>query len=300
MYIKNLLYQSEEPDKIVEFYDSFKDRLDLIEWMKERPKGTFSYKMYDGDSDIVVVIPTIDHNGKLAKECRDNIFKGMTLIFVESGMNMYFNFAYNVNEGIKKAITLKPKWIIVSNDDMYKIDEPEKLKNELSKQDSNESNLVIPSNGDIGYVSEYRSLVNILSPILKRLKPAISIERKFSNQYRFYLKETLFRKKMLNKIFIKKVISVKFLGSFFIINYEYCKKLDGKVFDTTYVNGFEDIDLVVRVIIEKNVPKQIEYKIGDMGGQSLGRSQLRSNYRGIANRTYFNWKNSSKIFKLKK
>ena len=300
MYVKNSLYQSVEPDKIVEFYNSFRNRDELIRWMKERPLGNFDYKIYNGDPDIAVVIPTIDHNGKYPEECRDNIFKGMTLIFVESGRNMYFNFASNVNAGIKKALTLKPKWIVISNDDMYKMDEPEKLKEELSKLDSDKINLVIPNNGDVGFISEYRKVVSILSPILKHFKPAVSIEQKFSIRYRFYLKEFTFKKKILNKIFIKKVIPVKFLGSFFILSYNYCKKLGGDVFDTIFVNGFEDIDLMVRQFIEKDIPEKIEYRIGDMGGQSLGRNQLRSGYRGIANRAYFNWKNYNKISELRK
>ena len=35
----NSRFTSENPDKIIEFYGSFENRDDLIEWMKERPKG---------------------------------------------------------------------------------------------------------------------------------------------------------------------------------------------------------------------------------------------------------------------
>ena len=36
---RNSHFTSSDPDKIIEFYGSFENRDDLIEWMKERPKG---------------------------------------------------------------------------------------------------------------------------------------------------------------------------------------------------------------------------------------------------------------------
>ena len=34
---RNSYFTSENPDKIIDFYDSFKNREDLIEWLKEKP-----------------------------------------------------------------------------------------------------------------------------------------------------------------------------------------------------------------------------------------------------------------------
>ena len=47
--------------------------------MRERPKGVANIHEFEGDKDIIVVIPTADFNGKYAKECRENIFKGLCL-----------------------------------------------------------------------------------------------------------------------------------------------------------------------------------------------------------------------------
>ena len=101
--------------------------------MKERPKGTAYIHEVEGNKVIVVVIPTADFNGKYARECRENIFKGLHLIFVESAgiPDPYFNYAHNCNIGISKAMEYNPKWVILSNDDMKKIDDVEVLVRSL-------------------------------------------------------------------------------------------------------------------------------------------------------------------------
>jgi hypothetical protein len=92
---------------------------------------------FNGDEDdVIVVIPTTNVNGKFAVNCREDIFKGMHIIFVESGEgNFYFNYAHNCNEGLRRAIEYEPRWIVLSNDDMFKIDPPEFLINELKRID---------------------------------------------------------------------------------------------------------------------------------------------------------------------
>ena len=299
MHIRNELYESGQIEKIIEFYNSFQSTFELINWMKERPKGRYRIIVSQGDPDYLVVIPTIDHTSKFSQTCVNDIFRGMTVIFVESGRNLYFNYAYNVNAGIRYAMNLCPKWIIVSNDDMYKIDESESLIRELKRCSENNIQIALPRNGDLGYISKYRSFINWLTPIIRIYKPFIEVEKKFGIGYRFYLKEYKKSKKIENFIFIKKILPVKFLGSFFALSLDYCRAMMGKVFDDTYVNGFEDIDLVLLTIARPSKVKQIDYKIGDMGGQSLGRGGLRSNYKGILNRAYFNYKQSDFLSNIK-
>ena len=62
----------------MEFYKSFENREQLIRWMRERPKGVANIREVEGGKEIIVVIPTADFNGKYARECRENIFKGLT------------------------------------------------------------------------------------------------------------------------------------------------------------------------------------------------------------------------------
>ena len=127
--------------------------------MKDRPKGVANIHEVDGDKEIIVVIPTADFNGKYAKNCRENIFKGQHIVFVESAEipDPYFNGAHNVNIGIKKAIEYNPKWIVFSGDDMVKIDDVKVLKEELMKLDETRYDVVFTN------PSEYHSTLEKIS-----------------------------------------------------------------------------------------------------------------------------------------
>ena len=156
---RNNYFTSDDPDKIIEFYNGFKNRDQLIQWMRERPKGVANIHEVEGEKDIIVVIPTADFYGKYAKECRDNIFKGLHMVFVESGEapDPYFNYAHNCNIGIMKAMEHNPKWIVISNDDMYKLDDIHKLVHNLSEH----------RNADIVYVTKshhHSHVSNIATP----------------------------------------------------------------------------------------------------------------------------------------
>jgi len=70
---RNNYFSSDDPKKIMEFYKSFENREQLIQWMKEHPKGVANIHEVDGDKDAVVVTPTADLSGKHARECRANI-----------------------------------------------------------------------------------------------------------------------------------------------------------------------------------------------------------------------------------
>ncbi len=142
---RNNLFTSRSTTDLLDFYNSFKNRNQLIKWMAERPKGVANIYEVDGKKDIIIVIPTSDYFGKFARVCREEIFKGAHIIFVESGGrdDYYFNYAHNCNIGFKKAMEYDPKWIVLSGDDMYKIDDISILRKELEKLDHNSTNTVI-------------------------------------------------------------------------------------------------------------------------------------------------------------
>ena len=143
MDYRNNYFLSSDPKDIIHFYEGFENREELIDWMKERPKGSCEIMEVEGEKDIIVVIPTADFEGEYAKRCREEIFKGLHIIFVVSGKgNNYFNYAHNCNLGIKKAMEYNPKWVVLSNDDMHKIDNIEQLRTSLSE---------IPENLDLVY-----------------------------------------------------------------------------------------------------------------------------------------------------
>jgi len=101
--------------------------------MDERKTKRFlRNKGSEGKKDIIVIIPTADFEGEYAKRCCEEIFKGLHIIFVVSGKgNNYFNYAHNCNVGINKAMEYNPKWVVLSNDDVVKIDEISSLIKEL-------------------------------------------------------------------------------------------------------------------------------------------------------------------------
>jgi len=179
-YLNNL-FTSNDSEDILRFYDYFENRDQLIKWMRERPKGNYRIVEFNKDeNDIIVVIPTMDVNGKFAKTCRYEIFKGLHIIFVESGIgNYYFNYAHNCNAGIKKALEYNPKWIIISNDDMYKIDDVEVLIKELNKIKNTEININFPKKALITGFGKLNLLGKILFKIF--LKDEIKTIKKFEN-----------------------------------------------------------------------------------------------------------------------
>ncbi|MHB1807494.1 MAG: hypothetical protein ACYCR2_10930 [Thermoplasmataceae archaeon] len=290
MHIQNNLYLSPNKEDILKFYSLFDSRDALINWMKDRPKGNLRFNIHHKDDRYIVVIPTVDSNNKFSKNCLYNVYEGLTVIFVESGPNLYFNFAHNMNEGIKKAMEFNPEWIIISNDDVYKIDDNEKLKISLLELDNYKTSIIKSTYGEEGYISRYNKLANFVMALNKKNRIPNLIEKRYGIVNRFYLKEKGLFKRILNKLFLSRCLEVKFTGSFFILSSIYCSSLNGEIFDENYINGFEDVDFFVFATKKNCLMETLDYKIGFFGGKSLGSGDIRTKFRGIANRAYFNLK----------
>ena len=299
----NSFFTSNNPEDIIKFYSFFRDRDSLIKWMKERPKGHYDIIEVEGNKDIIVVIPTADFNGKFAKACRDDIFKGLHMIFVQSGgkEDYYFNIAHNLNAGFKKALEYNPKWIIWSGDDMYRIDDVEVLKKELSKIDNYIVNQVFTKPSLFHSMPAKFGKPRLIRPIIlaifrrKKCKNIIDslritlienkIEKKFKVKYYFA---------PLNSISIKNGYTLISFTDFGIFSAEYIKKNQGVLFDDTFINSQEDHDAILKFFIDKNNYKIIDYKIGDYIGSSLGIG-IDRDLRDIAGYIYLNYKWENKI-----
>ena len=290
---RNNLFTSNNPDDIMKFYESFQTRDDLIGWMQERPKGAAYIREVEGTKDIVVVIPTADFNGKYAKECRENIFKGLHIIFVESGevSDPYFNYAHNCNVGIRKAMEYNPEWVVVSNDDMYKIDDVEILRSELA--------MVSPNKIDVLFNSDPKSC---------RRWTQLSIPNllwKFAVKLSFRKTPSLVNKLMVR--FNSKLvwshygspfhrIGYKFqdIGPFGIFSSEFLSKRKNQLYDEAYINGVEDMDLSIYVKETASIA-YINYNISSydkehpFGGATIGTGSCRK-LRDVANQIYLNYK----------
>lgn len=283
---RNNYFVSDSPDKIIEFYNSFENIEELILWMKERPSGIASIHELSGRKDIIVVIPTMDYKNKYAVETGEKIFKGLQIIFVESGKDSYFNYAHNCNVGVKKALEYRPDWIVVSNDDMYKIDNIEVLINQLVKLDNVALDVVFTQPSKYHSIPVYFSKGNLLR--------------------RFYFKIPKYRREQLkieNKYFVKYFSSPCYgygryffehknphisIADFGIFSSKFIERRSGALFDETFVHGGEDVDLSLEVA-SKGRYSFIDYSIGDLLGSSLGKGTNRK-LRDISGYIYLNYK----------
>jgi len=284
----NSFFTSNNPEDIIKFYSFFKDRDSLIKWMKERPKGHYDIIEVEGNKDIIVVILTADFYGKFAKACRDDIFKGLHIIFVQSGglEDYYFNGAHNFNAGIKKAMEYNPKWIILSNDDMYKIDDVEVLKNELSKLDNKKNDIVFLEKGNYYSIPLFLGKKSWRYEIYRyiRGKELAKLYRKFEIDYFIAYYNYKF------KLVFKKIPNTDFVNfsAIGIFSSNYIKKFEN-IFDDTYINDTDDADFSFRLKLENANTAFIKYRIGAFIGSTLGTNIARV-LRAVPSRAYFNYK----------
>ena len=287
---RNKLFSSNEPEKILEFYNGFDNRDQLIEWMKERPKGVSYIHEVEGNKEIIVVITTAEYEGKYAKECRENIFKGLRIVFVESGGSddFYFNAAHNVNLGIKKALEYNPKWIVFSSDDMFKIDDASVLINELKSLNNQKCAVVYtkPSSYHSIPCKLGRSLWTrrILYKLLGKWKSnQIRLEQKFGVNYFLAPIGGYWR------FFFGHGVRVISIADFCIFSANFFEDNSG-FYDEIYINSSEDMDISLRVFMANECrTNTISYRIGDYKGSTLGNGTGRR-LMEIAGLAYFNHK----------
>ena len=177
--LKERLYRSKNPEEVSKFYDLFSDRDALINWMKSRPASKAKITTFEGNTDVVVVIPTIDVKGEFAQRCINEIYTGLYIVIVESGYNDYlFNIARNSNLGIIEALKVNPKWIILSSDDMIEAEPIQILIDQLSKLNHNAIDVLFTSPpGRIhslhGFLGKprftYKFLINIMNRYRRKL-----------------------------------------------------------------------------------------------------------------------------------
>jgi len=295
MDYRNNYFLSSDPKDIIHFYEGFENKEELIDWMKERPKGSYEIMEVEGKKDIIVVIPTADFEGEYAKRCREEIFKGLHIIFVVSGKgNNYFNYAHNCNVGINKAMDYNPNWIILSNDDMYKIDDINFLKNELENLDKRNIDIVLGDPPDIikiGKPTIIRDIIYFLynSNVRNRIRLEKYFIKKLKMKIYFTASGTFIDKLLYNNIYEFYSMGVVY-GSMTILNFRIAKNYNEVLFDETYINGYEDIDFYLRLNMEKVSKGYTKFKVGAIGGASLGKNGSVRTMRDIANLIYFNCK----------
>jgi hypothetical protein len=289
---RNRFFMSNDPSILLKFYSKFSSGEEIIQWMRERPKGATYIHEFEGNKDVVVVIPTADVNGAYAKNCAESVFKSLHIIFVESAEigDLYFNYAHNVNAGVIKALTYNPRFIIISNDDVYSIEPIENLIMEINKFDMHKiDGIFITESPHHSVLSElakpriFRKLLHYLYPNVM-FRYLIALEERFNVKFLSVAKSTLF-----GLLFFQR--GYRFLQGmdFFIVSSNYAKLYEGKLLDETFVNAYEDVDLSLRLSFHPDRLARVNYKIGDYYGKSLGKITNRM-LRDFAGEVYINYK----------
>ncbi len=291
---RNNYFTSEDPEMVVEFYDSFKNREQLIQWMIERPNGTSNIHEIEGDTEIVVVIPTADLNGEYATECRENIFKGLHIVFVESGEtpDPYFNIAHNCNVGVRRAMEYNPKWIVLSNDDVYKIDAIDVLKSNLSNLDDRVVDVVF-TNKSL-YHSAPKTIIkrNFFTNEVNRIRFG-AFGKEMNKILDKYGVTTLISNDRIIQRMAFKSMRYDDLISFGIFSRKFILEKKSNLFDEVFINEGEDSDLSISIKIDMKNIANIPYKIGDRIGMSLG-TYMDRKMRSIAGLAFLDYKWSKK------
>ena len=307
MDYRNNLFTSSDPRNIIHFYEGFVTRDELIEWMKERPKGSCEIVEVEGENDIIVVIPTMDFEGEYARRCREEIFKGLHIIFVVSGKgNNYFNYAHNCNLGIKKAMEYNPKWIVLSNDDMIKVDSAVTLQKKL-KESTDSADVIV--NYDFGdNTHSFRiGKVNYIGKILYKIfKHKIKLNNTYPSVFKRFIfyehikgRMNLDYQSFYDNVHNSFVFRFKHLlhhsfdayfipGHFSIYSSKFINKMRNELFNEFFINAHEDDWLGINLTRSKVTIKQIDYKIDSIGGSSLGRQAFPRSFRDMASLVLLN------------
>ena len=293
---RNNYFNSENPDKILEFYEGFDNRSSLIQWMKERPTGVSRVYEIDGDDEITVVIPTSDVHGEFAQNCI-NIFEGFHIIFVESGGrgDYYFNIARNINTGFKHALQYNPKWLIFTGDDLISVTNLHSLRQRLAAIDNESTGIVFPipfsdyySCKNNIYCEKRISLkfIRILSIRFTMFKAMLTI-RPYSNK--FGVKYFAGYDNLLIRIFFKKIFSFIDQHSFAIFSAPMIRDLlssRGYVFNPFYINNREDASLAIDIKNSTWKYEVVRLKLKTLKGGTLSNGMLRG-MRGLPSDVLF-------------
>ena len=187
-----------------------------------------------------------------------------------------------------------PKWVIYSGDDMYKIDEIGKLKDELKRIDMNKIMAVYAKPSSYHTVTLYISEINTLERLYSLYRNegyVTEIRNKYGIKYAIWARETNRHpklKRILKGIITKKIEDSEFINSqsFGIYSSVFIKQQSNLIFDENYVNSTEEVDLSYYIKLSKTPYRIIDYQIGDLQGSTLGTGITRR-LRIILGDTYF-------------
>ncbi len=280
----NRLFTSKNPEDVMKFYSYFNTPRELIKWANNRPHGRAKIYEINGKRNVVVVVLTADHNGKYANNCK-KIFRGQQIIFVESGgaSDKFFNYSRNCNVGLNYAMRYKPKWVVLSNDDMYKIDDFSKLVGELQDIDNTKFDAAFHINDQrIVQIARRTLLSRLATKFSHRHRLMGGLFDKFGVKYTFLNKRGPFYMRATRIIYPKRLVKFANILDFCAFSRDFLKTQNKKLFDENFINGGEDFDVSLRI----RKLADISFRIGTYGARTIGYDAA-TKLRRVVNRVYF-------------
>jgi len=178
-----------------------------------------------------------------------------------------------------------PKWVVLSNDDMVKIDEISSLIKELDGINSGKTMAVCRSRSKeanrarIGHPKRLRNFLFRMRDSYTR--SLLTYEKKFD--IRFFVEGLKFP---WNYLF-RNLLEVRAISDFAVLSSDLFRDYS-TLYDETFINGGEDIDLSIRLYIIKINYVLLHYRILSIGGGTIG-SKNRM-LKDIINLAYLNSK----------
>lgn len=216
----------------------------------------------------------------------------LTEVFVY-GRSAFFNESRWFNEGIRKALELGSRWIVVMSDDLYGIDSIKRFVGDLMLLDEKHFDTVwvnpAPSyyHSYWGYLSKRHPLEAYAGLGHRRLG---KLYRKFDVDLVFAPERPISKPRHYycwNRVFPRPDIGephFRMTGDFAVLSAEWCRKQGPKVLNETFC-GWEDMDLSMR--FRKATSIDLDFRIGSQVGMTI-RPGMDKALRELFNLAIFN------------
>ncbi len=289
-YYLNDAFVSSDPLLVAGFYDRFRTLAELVDWMQRRPSSEPRIREIPGSAEVVFVVPTADVDGPMARHCRDEAFRGSRILFLESPSrpDPFYNIGYYLNRGIARALELNPHWIVLSGDDVRRLDPPEVLTGGLARLDPSRCNSVftIPA-------GHYHSVASQLSRQrwTRRFLLSWSTAKRavVSSEERFGADLHAPRSGGYQSLLFQPGYRHWSMASFGIFSAPYLRSLGPAPFDPAFgLGGSEDVEFCLRLNRRADRLAFLPFRIGERVGATLGTGDARR-LREVAGLAYLNY-----------
>lgn len=275
-YPYNQDFLSRNPSKVAGFFSHFQNELELFEWVRNRPKGKPDLVEVKGDTRVVVVIPTFDSAGQFARNCRESIFAGQQIIFVDSHgkPDPFFNLAHFLNVGLRRALTYDPKWIVYSNDDMVGQEPIYNLVSRLMGIENDCYDVLFTSpRGSYHSVESNLGQPNSLRSAYFSLNSARRSVLRFERLFRVTCHAS--RARGMHRFFFHRGYQFVNFCAFGIFSPKVVESAPRGLMDEAFLAGGEDVDLSLRLTRDPTRVGTVPFRISALVGGTSGRGDDR-------------------------